>query len=373
MMGSRPSDRELVHLARQGERAAFATLIERHYPSLRTTCRRALRDSELAGDAAQQATLTALLCLDRLRDDARFGPWLIGIGLNVCRSMLRDRARLARPLDWLADDRWAAGDDPALAAESGEIEARVRAAIESLPNGQQEAVALFYLAGLTQSEIAQQLGTASGAIKTRLHKARRALRASLNELWKEQYPMTTPDTAFVPMHIADLRQTAGDDRDSACNIVFLEGADGARRLPIWIGRPEATALAVSLENVELPRPWTHQFAASLLHAAGGEVREVRIVALTDFTFYAQVVLGDGTAVDSRPSDALTLAVQLGAPILVARAVLDQADARAVHEDDRLDLAAAHERGRDAKEIVQDATSRLRREAERYAARADRTT
>jgi hypothetical protein len=371
-MSSRPGDCELVHLARQGERAAFASLIERHYPSLRTTCTRALRDSELAGDAAQQATLTALLCLDCLRDDARFGPWLIGIGLNVCRSMLRDRTRLARPLESLPD-RPATGPDPALEAESAEIESRVRAAIDSLPKGQQEAVTLFYLAGLTQAEIAQQLGTASGAIKTRLHKARRSLRASLNELWKEQYPMTTPDTAFLPMHVADLRQTVGGDPDSASNIVFLEDADGTRRLPIWIGRPEATALAISLENVDLPRPWTHQFAASLLHAAGVEVREVRIVALTDFTFYAQVVLGDGTAVDSRPSDALTLAVHLGAPILVARTVLDQVDERSVDEDDRLDLVAAHERGRDAKEIVQDATSQLARDAERYAARANRPT
>jgi bifunctional DNase/RNase len=177
----------------------------------------------------------------------------------------------------------------------------------------------------------------------------------------------------VLMHVADLRQTVAGDSDSARNIVFLEDADGSRRLPIWIGRPVATALAISLEDVELPRPWTHQFAASLLHAAGGEVREVRIVALTDFTFYAQVVLGDGTAVDSRPSDALTLAVHLGAPIRVARNVLDQADARSVHEDDRLDLEAAHERGRDTKEIVQDVTSRLARDAERYAARADRPT
>src|ERR1700749_3035627 len=98
-MGSERSDRELVRAARQGERVAFATLIERHYPALRSTCRRALRDSDLAGDAAQQATLTAMLGLDRLRDDERFGSWLIGIGLNVCRSMLRGRARQARGTD----------------------------------------------------------------------------------------------------------------------------------------------------------------------------------------------------------------------------------------------------------------------------------
>ena len=70
-MGYELQDRELVQLARGGERAAFETLIDRHYPALRSTCRRALGDGDLAGDAAQQATLTAMLGLDRLRDDER--------------------------------------------------------------------------------------------------------------------------------------------------------------------------------------------------------------------------------------------------------------------------------------------------------------
>src|SRR5437763_6913917 len=117
-MGSNPHDADLVRLARRGDRAAFALLIERHYPALRSTCRRALRDSDLAGDAAQQATLTALLGLERLRDDDRFGAWLIGIGLNVCRTMLRGRALAPRALEALPDGNPpTSGVDPAAAAE----------------------------------------------------------------------------------------------------------------------------------------------------------------------------------------------------------------------------------------------------------------
>ena len=253
-MGSGLDDRKLVRLARQGERVAFATLIERHYPALRSTCRRALGDSDLAGDAAQQATLTAMLGLERLRDD------------DALRFMA-DRHRSERlPVDAPTPSRPTRRDrgsgratparrsskaDPAVAAEVAEVEARVRAAIAGLPRGQQEAVALYYLAGLTQAEIAERLGTAPGAIKTRLHKARRSLRASLNELWKEAYAMPTD---LLPMHVADLRRTSGADPDSIRNIVYLEDDAGSRRLPIWIGPAEAIALAVVLEDVQLPRP-----------------------------------------------------------------------------------------------------------------------
>ncbi|HET7048403.1 MAG TPA: bifunctional nuclease domain-containing protein [Solirubrobacteraceae bacterium] len=363
-MGSDPNDASLVRLARQGDRAAFARLIERHYPALRSTCRRALGDGDLAGDAAQQATLTAMLGLERLRDDERFGSWLIGIGLNVCRTMLRRRVDRPGVIEALADDDPPTAEaDPALAAEIAEVEGRVRAAIASLPRGQQEAVALFYLAGLTQAEIAERLGTAPGAIKTRLHKARRSLRASLNELWKEAYAMPTETPTLLPMHIADLRRTVGSDPDSIRNIVYLEDDVGSRRLPIWIGQAEAIALAVALEEVELPRPWTHQLTANLLQAAGGRVREVRIVELTDSIFYAQIILSDGAEVDARPSDALTLAVQLAAPIYVDHAVLDRAETLA--DPERSEAETARERGDDAGAIARDTQERLAREAQRY--------
>jgi RNA polymerase sigma factor (sigma-70 family) len=362
-MGPELDDRELVRLAREGERAAFATLVERHYPALRSTCRRALKDGDLAGDAAQQAVLTAMLGLERLRDDERFGSWLIGIGLNVCRSMLRRRVDRPGGIEALADADVPAPTvegDPAVAAEVAEVEARVRAAIAGLPSGQQEAVALYYLAGLTQAEIAERLGTAPGAIKTRLHKARRSLRAALNELWKEAYAMPTD---LLPMHVADLRRTSGADPDSIRNIVYLEDDAGARRLPIWIGAAEAIALAVVLEDVQLPRPWTHQLTAALLQAAGGSVREVRIVELTDSVFYARIILTDGSEVDARPSDALTLAVQLGAPIYVDEAVLDRSDTLA--DPERTEAETARERGDDASAIARDTQERLEREAQRF--------
>src|SRR3954447_3702710 len=84
-------DATLVRLARHGDRGAFARLVDRHAPLLRATTRRAAADEHLAADAAQEAVLTAMLSLDRLRDDNAFGPWLAGIGLNATRHLTRER------------------------------------------------------------------------------------------------------------------------------------------------------------------------------------------------------------------------------------------------------------------------------------------
>ena len=126
----------------------------------------------------------------------------------------------------------------------------------------------------------------------------------------------------VPMSVADVRRPT--DRPER-HIVVLEEIGGERRLPIWIGTPEAQALVTALEEVELPRPGPYHFAGALLHAAGGALREVRVSRLADQVFYAVAVLADGTEVDARPSDALTLALVTGAPITVEPAVLEASE------------------------------------------------
>lgn len=306
------SDAELVAAALAGRRRAFAALVARHYPLLITTCRRATGDAEIAADAAQEAVLTAMLGLDRLRDGDRFGAWLIGIGLNLSRRALQERARWAR-LDGAdpADD--SAG--PHEAAEAAAIAARVRDAIAELPAGQRAAVELFHLAGLSHAEVAGRLDTRPGAVKTRLHKARRVLRRELDDVHREEFPMS----AAVPMRIADVRRPAARPER---RIVVLQEIGGDRQLAIWIGVPEADALAGQLEAVELPRPGAYHFAAALLRAAGGEVAEVRVSALVEHTFYATALLAGGGEVDARPSDAFGLALVTGAPIGVESAVLE---------------------------------------------------
>lgn len=233
----RRTDRRLVGAARSGDGAAFARLVDRHYVTLLASCQRMLADVDLARDAAQEATLRAMLGLDHLRDDARFGAWLVGIGLNVSRGLIGGRHRQIS-LDRLRHDGLLieprVDADPVELIASSELAARVRAAIAALPAGQRQAVALFYIDGLTQAEAAEELQTRPGAIKTRLHKARRSLRASLKDTYEEYIDMNEQAERQIRMHVAELRRTQATEPGVERHILFLEDDQG-RRLPIWIG------------------------------------------------------------------------------------------------------------------------------------------
>jgi hypothetical protein len=114
------------------------------------------------------------------------------------------------------------------------------------------------------------------------------------------------------------------DQASGGAVLFLQD-DAERTLPIWIGMAEATSIAKELEGVELPRPLTHDLFRDVLRAVGVELLRVEIVDLRDNTYFAELVLRDAQGrtlrVDSRPSDAIALAVRAGASILVHERVL----------------------------------------------------
>ena len=120
-------------------------------------------------------------------------------------------------------------------------------------------------------------------------------------------------------------------------IVILKTEDSERFLPIWIGPFEAQAIAVKLHDLWLPRPLTHDLMGSVITDLGARVERIVVTDLTDGTFYARVLLvadGESVEVDSRPSDAIALALRVDAPIYVERSVLDQAaiDSRLELED-----------------------------------------
>ena len=204
-------DAALVRLAREGDEGAFAVLVARHRPMLVGLCRRMLGERGLAEDAAQEAVLQAMVGLDRLEQPERFGAWLGGIGLNVCRRWRRDQAREAWSLAALTGGR--AGPDPvpegpAEVAEAAEAARRVRRAVGRLPAGQRAAVVLFYLVGMAHREVAAALGIGVGAVKTRLHKGRAALREELAAWWKED-DMAATTTGPVTMRVTEVRGSRG--------------------------------------------------------------------------------------------------------------------------------------------------------------------
>lgn len=110
-------------------------------------------------------------------------------------------------------------------------------------------------------------------------------------------------------------------------VVILREKEANRYLPIWIGPAEADAIAVKLQNMELARPLTHDLLQSVIGVLGASVNFVLVNALQNDTFYAKLFLNvDGTQVevDSRPSDALALAVRTGSAIYAEESVLDKA-------------------------------------------------
>jgi uncharacterized protein len=110
-------------------------------------------------------------------------------------------------------------------------------------------------------------------------------------------------------------------------VVMLKEKTAQRYLPIWIGHFEADAIAIPMQNVPVSRPLTHDLLGSVISALGGKVTQVVISELADETFYAKVVIdenGRHVEVDSRPSDAIALAIRAKVPIYVEDAVLDQA-------------------------------------------------
>jgi bifunctional DNase/RNase len=110
-------------------------------------------------------------------------------------------------------------------------------------------------------------------------------------------------------------------------VVILKEKEANRYLPIWIGPAEADAIAVKLQNVELARPLTHDLLQSVITTLGASVNFIVVNELQNDTFYAKLSLSvDGmrVEVDSRPSDALALAVRAKAPIYTEESVLDKA-------------------------------------------------
>ena len=119
-------------------------------------------------------------------------------------------------------------------------------------------------------------------------------------------------------------------------IVLLKTVDGNKFLPIWIGHPEAAAILIKLQGTELPRPMTHDLMTSLIEHFNAEVKRITVTALRDNTFYALLTLsrdGEDIEVDSRPSDALALAVRTDAPIFAAEDLIEENAIEFEHEVD----------------------------------------
>jgi len=113
-------------------------------------------------------------------------------------------------------------------------------------------------------------------------------------------------------------------------VVILKEKESDRYLPIWIGPAEADAIAVRLQEVAVSRPLTHDLLRSIIDALGGSIQYIVVNDLANDTFYARIIMdvdGRSVEIDSRPSDAIALAVRVQVPIFADEAVLEKAGVR----------------------------------------------
>lgn len=140
-------------------------------------------------------------------------------------------------------------------------------------------------------------------------------------------------------------------------VVILKDASSERFLSIWIGPYEAEAITVSLQELEVSRPLTHDLLRNLVNSLGAEVKQVNITELREDVFYAKILIstdGQELEIDSRPSDALALAVRVHVPIFVDESVMEEAASEPEVEvgEDELTLEGGEERLEVFKDFVE---------------------
>ncbi len=116
------------------------------------------------------------------------------------------------------------------------------------------------------------------------------------------------------------------DEESQVPLLILKDASEEYVLPIWIGAMEAMSISMTLNKVKLPRPMTHDLMLQSLDTVGVRVDKVAVVELREGTYYAEIFVSRGEesfTIDSRPSDAIALALRAEAPIFVSESVLEQ--------------------------------------------------
>ena len=334
------SDSELVTLARNGDNDAFGVLVRRYQMTARRLAMRLVASEDSAQELTQEAMHQAYLSLDRLREPARFKSWLYGIVLNICRSHLRDREISFFSLEVIIDGLpfytiplFNVPATPEKLAEERELHRIVLDAVNTLASRDRDVLLLFYYAQLSLQEIALLMDSSTGAVKVRIHRARRRLKASLMLNHPEIVPLEKRRKTMIKVTVADVikqeRKDEEEGRTQAQCVIVLQDEAGKRALPMWIGPHEGSIIAMGLNEFSFShhRPLTMNFFINLLQTIDAEVEEVRVEALKGMTYYGIVKIRCGkkvSEVDARPSDAIALAVLTSSPIFVAEDVLERA-------------------------------------------------
>lgn len=176
----KPTDRELVRQAREGDALAFGLLVRRYQRPAYAVALSVVGRHEDAEDAAQEAFLVALERLDECRNPDRFGGWLLTIVRNRSKNLIRRES--LRETDEVPPGARSKIPTPDRVTETTELRELLEEAMRSLPEVQREIVMLHDLEGWKHREIAERLDLPPGTVRSHLHFARKALRKALQDL-----------------------------------------------------------------------------------------------------------------------------------------------------------------------------------------------
>ena len=331
------TDVQLIQIIRSGNSDAFEILFERYLALAQTIAQQIVRDRTAAEDLAQEAMLHAYLSLDSLQEPTRYASWLHGIVRNVCHSHLRRRARESLIKSDFAPETLAdsaiyisgqTDDDPARIIEQTTRQEEVRKAILRLASKQREAAWLFYLEQMSIREIALNLEASETAVKSRLFQARKHLQTHLALLHPEVVkPLCSRghnhERKPTMIKIDSVHTFTRMDNQA---ILLFVAKETRRCLQMWIGSDLGYALEQILKGEETRRPLTHNTMAQMVELLDAKVTHIEVSAIKETTFYGTIFLesnGNAKQLDSRPSDAVTLALASGAPIYIANDVMEK--------------------------------------------------
>ena len=165
-----PTDAQLVAACREGDKAAFATLVRRHTRRVFAVCLGMLREVADAEDAVQEVFLRGMTNLHALRDEEKLAGWIVQMARNHCRDILRKRRR---------HERLPKPEEPV--AETGDEFSDLHVALAGLPEEYRLPLMLFYFDGHNTKHVADALSLSQAGACTRLSRARKKLRRSLEE------------------------------------------------------------------------------------------------------------------------------------------------------------------------------------------------
>ena len=174
------ADRDAVERTLDGDREAFTGVVRRHGSGLVAVCARMVSDRYMGEELAQEALARTYSSLGSWRGDGRFRHWLYRIAMNCCRDYLKAGARAERPSD-LAEDELdlVAPRDPERDLENRQLASALQAEVERLPPAYREAFVLFHAEHMDYEQIRAITGVSVGALKVRVHRARRMLQRAL--------------------------------------------------------------------------------------------------------------------------------------------------------------------------------------------------